>query len=167
MPILKDVELWFPKLVPEKPSKKFNPDNPTWEVQLRTTDKAVKRQWEEMGLSVKPVVPDEGAPYFRVNLKKRSIKADGTNADPPEVINGAMQPVDPETIGNGSIANVRIFQYTSRNKATNKEGVATVLMGVQLTKHIIFVLKDHDDGFEVTDTEVISPTTKDDDDIPF
>ena len=36
MAILKNCELWFAKLDPKRPNRKFNPENPTWEIQLRT-----------------------------------------------------------------------------------------------------------------------------------
>lgn len=158
MPIIKDCELWFCKLDPKRPNNKFNKQNPTWECQIRTTDKAVKKAWEEMQLAVKAVVPDEGVPYFRVNLRKKSIKEDGEKASPIKVINGKLEDIDPTSIGNGSIGNIRIFQYEYPKKDGSK-GIASVLMGVQVTKHIVFVQKPRSDEFGETDTEVIEPNS--------
>jgi hypothetical protein len=71
------------------------------------------------------------------------------------VINGKMVPIDPNSIGNGSLANVRIFQYEYTNETTNKKGIASVLMGIQVTKHIVYVPKARDDDFGETNNEVI------------
>ena len=51
MAILKNVELFYPRLDPKKPNSKFNKENPTWEVQIRTRDKKVKAEWVKLNLS--------------------------------------------------------------------------------------------------------------------
>lgn len=158
MPIIRDAEIWFARLDPNRPNKAFNTENPTWELQIRTPDRDVRKEWEEMGLPVKAVVPDDGQPYFRVNLRKRSIKANKEHADPVEVVDGKLQPVDPKTIGHGSIGNVRVYQY----ERADGKGVTNVLMAVQLTKHVVYTPKPRDSGFEETDTEVIVPETDED-----
>lgn len=155
MPIVKDCELWFCKLDPKRPNNKFNKANPTWECQIRTTDKAVKKSWEELQLPVKAVVPDEGSPYWRVNLRKKSLKEDSEVSSTPRVVDGKMQDLDPNTIGNGSVGNVRIYQYEYPRKDNAGKGIATVLMGVQITKHIVYKPKPRGDDFEMTDTETI------------
>lgn len=154
MTIVNNCELWFVKADPHRPSSKFNRENPTWEAQIRTSSKAVKKQWEEAGLSVKAIVPDEGEPYFRVNLRKKSIKADGDNASPVSVVNGKLEPIDPNSIGNGSLGNVRIFQY-EYEKTGGGKGLANVLMGIQVTRHIVYTPKARDDDFEPSDTTVV------------
>lgn len=163
MSIIKDCELWFCKLDPKRPNNKFNKLNPTWECQIRTTDKAVKKIWEEMQLPVKAVVPDEGAPYFRVNLRKKSIKEDGTAASAIKVVNGKLEEIDPTSVGNGSIGNVRVFQYEYPRKDGGR-GVASVLMGVQVTKHIVFKQTPRNDDFSETETETIDPTAAESED---
>ena len=155
MAIIKDCSIWFAKLDPKRPNSKFNKKNPTWELQIRTNDKNVKKEWEALGLGVKPVVPDEGEPYFRVNLRKKSIKEDGEPASYVKVVDGNLKDVDPNTVGNGSIGNIRIFQYKYKNDG--KEGTASVLMGIQLTRHILYKAKPRDDDFEETETEVVAP----------
>lgn len=154
MAIIRDCEIWFAKLDPKRPNAKFNKKNPTWECQIRTISKEVKKQWEAMNLAVKAVVPDEGAPYFRVNLRKKSIKEDGEAASPVKVVNGHLEEIDPNTVGNGSVGNLRIFQYEYPKEGGGK-GIASVLMGVQVTKHIVYKPKPRDDDFDMTDTETI------------
>ena len=155
MAILKNCEIYFPKLDPKRPNAKYNKKNPTWEIQIRTTSKEVKKQWEEMGIKVKAVIPDEEGekPYYRANLRKKSIKSDGEPAEPVAVVNGQLDPIDPNTIGNGSIGNIRIFQYEYKND--DESGIANVLMKIQLTRHVKYVPKQRDDDFEMEETEVI------------
>ncbi|RLA26272.1 MAG: hypothetical protein DRQ62_00115 [Gammaproteobacteria bacterium] len=166
MALLKDCELWYPKLDPEKPSTRFSKKNPTWEIQLRTESKEQKKEWEDLELKVKAVIPDEGVPYYRVNIKKRKFKADGSESSFVDVMDGNLQPVEPTSIGNGSIGNVRIFQYEYTDNDSGTKGMAAVLMGIQLTKHLVYVPQPHDDDFETTDTETVreTPAEGDEDD---
>lgn len=160
--LLKDCEIWFLKADPSRPNKRFNPENPTWEVQIRTEDKEKKKAWEEAKLVVKAIVPDEGPPYFRVNIRKKYLKEDGTQSSHPEVIDANLNPLDPNIIGNGSIGNVRIFQY-EYPKAAGGVGTASVFMGVQITKLIKYTPKPREDEFEdAGEMQVIE-----EDDTPF
>jgi|SaaInl4_150m_RNA_FD_contig_21_1449009_length_1251_multi_4_in_0_out_0_3 hypothetical protein len=156
--ILHDCEIWYPKLMPGRPNAKFDKKNPTWELQLRTTSKEKKKEWEALNLNVKAVIPDEdGAdPFYRVNIKRKTIKADGTASKEVEVVDGNMDPVDPGSIGNGSIGNIRIFQYPY--ESDDGPGIASMLMAVQLTTHIVYKSAiDPDDQFGATETKVITP----------
>jgi hypothetical protein len=163
MPIINNASIWFAKLDPKRPNNKFNKTNPTWECQIRTESKEVKKEWEAMNLPVKAIVPDEGPPYFRVNLRKKSIKVDKEPASPVKVVNGALEEIDPNTIGNGSVGNIRIFQY-DYTKKDGSPGVVSVLMGVQITKHIVYKAKPRGDEFASTETETIDPPDDDDGD---
>jgi hypothetical protein len=159
MTILKDCQLWFVKANPKFPNNKFNKKNPTWECQIRTESKEQKKIWEDLKLGVKAIVPDEGVPFYRVNLRKKSTKEDGTPSSPVvtvsgKMIEGKLEEIDPDSIGNGSIGNVRIFQYEYEKEIGGK-GVASVLMGIQVTKHIVYKPKGRSDDFEEADTEVV------------
>jgi hypothetical protein len=147
---LYDVEIYFAKL--GKPNGKFNKENPTWELQIRTTDKEKKKEWEAIGLTVKAIVPDDGDTYFRANLKKKSIKSDGTPNEPVKLIDGKLRPIDPNTIGNGSIGNIRVFEYEYKDPmGATKKGFT--LMTVQLTKHIVYTPRISEDDFGETEYE--------------
>jgi len=166
MPIINNAEIWFAKLDPKRPNNKFNKTNPTWECQIRTTDKSVKKEWEAMNLPVKAIVPDEGETYFRVNLRKKSIKVDKEPASPVTVVNGSLEEIDPNTIGNGSIGNIRIFQY-DYTKKDGSPGVVSVLMGVQITKHLVYKPKPRGDEFSMAEFETIDADDADDSDENF
>lgn len=161
--LLEKCEIWYPKLDPERPNAKFSRDNPTWELQLRTKNKEQKKQWEAANLIVKAVMPDVGDPYWRVNLKKKSIAKGGKAANPVSVVDGNLAPVDPLTIGNGSVANIRVFQYEYTKTDGSGKGLATILMGLQLVKHVRYVPKKRDDDFKRTHTETVAPEEPEDD----
>jgi hypothetical protein len=158
--IARNCTLFFPKLDPKRPNNKYDKLNPTWEIQIRTEDRTQRKEWIDMGLRVKDVVPEEGNPYFRVNLRKKSIKADGTKSSPVDVVDGSLGPINPNSLGNGSVGNVRIFQYEYPKKEGGT-GIANVLMGIQVTKHLVYVPRPRGDDFGVEETETIMPEETD------
>ena len=156
MALLKDCELWYARLVPDRPNKKYNRENPTWEVQIRTYDVKQKKEWEAQGVKLTAVVPEDGGkPYWKTMLKKNIFKKSGEPNDPIEIKAGNLtSKVDPATIGNGSRGNVQIWQ----REYTPAEGglkIANTLSGVQLTRHKKYTPKPRDDDFEEAEMEVI------------
>lgn len=160
--IFKNLELYYIKCTPQYPNSKFDPDKPVWEVQVRTRDRETKRALEEADIRVTSVVPDDPAeaPYFRAMFRKSIKKKDGSPASPVEVVNGEKEPLDPATVGNGSVGNVRVFQYPFPKKGGG-EGRATVLMGVQITKHLVYERSTRREDFETTTTATVRPPSKD------
>ena len=162
MAILNNCEIWHIRCDPNRPSSQFNKENPTWEVQLRTTDPQQKAEWDALGVKAKlvvhkegtenegmPLLTEDGKRQWRVTLRKRSLKKDGSKAAPPEVQTGGLQPLDPNTIGNGSIANVRVFQHTYGD---NKIG--NTLVGIQVKRLKKYTPKPREE-FEADDMEYI------------
>ena len=149
--ISSNVELYFAKLDPANPNSRFDKDNPTWEVQIRTKDKAVAKEWKDNNLRVTPDENDEGV-FYRANLKKKSKKRDGSDMAPVNVVAGDLSPVNPSTIGNGSIANLSVFQYDY--KVSGKEGIASMLMGVQITTLNEYTPRPKEGGFAPTEFKV-------------
>lgn len=174
MALLKNCEVHHVKCDPKRPSGRFDKTKPRWEVQLRTTNPEQKDEWIRAGLKPKLIVgkagtEDEGIAVlvdgkrqWRLNLSKKSKTRTGEEASPVEVLNGACQPIDPNTIGNGSICHVRMFQYEFTG-ADGEKAKAAVLMGLQVKKHIVYNRTSHDDEFEMEDTETVIP--EDDDDV--
>jgi len=162
MAIFKNCEVWFAKLDPKRPSKKLTPKNPTWEIQLRTTDKNQKKEWEAGYMNVKAVREDPTDEeskilYYRTNLKKKSLKKEGDEmvpTGPVDVVDGKQNPIDPTTIGNGSIVNIRTFQHEYTFEG--KKGMTNTLMGIQVIKHIVYVAKPMEE-FDDAETETIIP----------
>jgi hypothetical protein len=179
MAIIKGLEIWYPRLDPKRPNKAFNKERPTWEIQVRTTDVNVKKEADAAGLKLKVLVhkegeENEGEPILRdgkkqyiAHLRKYSIKSDGTVNAPVEVFimqKGERVPADPRAIGNGSIVNIRIFQY--EYEAGGKTKQASVLMGVQIKKLIKYESKggDYEDFDDEDDTEIEDAPESGDDD---
>ena len=167
MTILRNVEIHYLKANPSRPNAKFDAERPTWEVQLRTRNKQQADEWKSIGLSVKKIAPEEEgvAPFWRANLKKKSVKDDGTKASPVTVVNGSRQDIDPDTVGNGSIAHIRIFQYEFPKKPSGT-GIANVLMGLQIVKHLVYTPKPHNEDFGDEETEVVVPEGDTSDETP-
>ena len=179
MAILNNCEIYYIKCNPAKPSAKVTPERPRWEVQVRTTDKAIKKHWESIGIKVKVVDPDDGAVYYKATFSKnafKKVKKDGIDvleaATPVEVVDGELNPLDPDTIGNGSIGNVRVLprEYSFIDKDGKKmEGIQFTLMGVQVTRHLVYTPR-ATEGFGKTSTERIEDANAeehDDDDGGF
>lgn len=152
MAMLKNVELFFAKLNPSKPNARFDKENPTWEVQIRTRDKSQAKSWKDMSLNVK-TDDDDGGIFYKATLKKKSKKRDGTPQKPVDLVGGDLSQLDPDKLGNGSVGNVRIYQYDY--DVAGKKGVATMLMGIQVTKYKEYEPKPREDDFEMMDMEVI------------
>jgi len=161
MAFILNAEMHFCRVNPKFPNK-YDPENPTWEVQIRTTDKAVKKEWETLGLPVKAIVPDDDQPpYFRAMLRRKSKKKDGTDNTPVEVVDGECNPLDPSVIGNGSIANIRIWQYEYPDKTKpGQMKKASILSAIQVTTLVesTYVPKEREE-FTPTKTNVVKPAT--------
>ena len=166
MPILKGAEIWYPRVHPKRPNARYDKDNPTWEVQIRTYSPAQMKEWQALGLNPKAIVPIEGEdlrPYWKLVLRKKIIKRDGNPSSPVEVVAGNLAPLDPDCIGNGSIANIRIHQYEYDKKPVGK-GVASILMKIQIVKLIPYQGRPRDDEFEEETMETVeAPVTEMDD----
>ncbi len=156
MAILKDVELYFAKLDPKRPNSKYNKEQPTWEIQIRTRNKAQMQEWKKLDINVKTETDENDKVYYKANLKKKSKKKekDGTFSDvtPVKVVNGSLEELDPNSIGNGSIGNIRIFQYPYGDD----DKIASMLMAIQVTKHVVYVPKPREDDFDMVETETVT-----------
>ncbi len=108
---------------------------------------------------------DDSGVFYTANIARNVVKTDGTKAEAPKVVNGNLVGIDPNTIGNGSICNIRIFQYEYTFEG--EKGIATVLMAVQIIKHIVYHRKPGTmEDFEETATETIDPEPMDDSPAP-
>jgi len=152
MAILKNVELFFAKLDESKPNARFDANNPTWEVQIRTRDKKQAKEWKDLNVNVKTDDDDNGV-FYKATLKKKTKKANGEPQNPVNLVGGDLSPIDPNTLGNGSIGNVRIYQYNY--EVGGRKGIASMLMAVQVTTLKEYTPKPREDDFEMTDMEVI------------
>ena len=168
MAILKNCEIWYAKVDPKRPDKTFDKENGQWTCQIRTNRVEQKNEWVAAGLKPKLVVhksgDDEGTPIldkdgkrqWHCSLQKRCVKASGEAAEPVKVVDGNLNDVDPRTIGNGSVGNIRVFQYDSKTREGEK---VSMLMAIQLTKHKVYEPRGEAETFGFEETEVIGPDT--------
>jgi predicted transcriptional regulator len=160
MTILKNCEVRFAQLNPERPSTKLKKTG-RWSIQIFTRKKEQAKEWKDLNIKVKMAEDDTGV-FYTANIAKNAVKSDGTKAEAPKVVNGNLVNIDPKSIGNGSICNIRIFQYDYTYEGT--KGIATMLLSVQVLKHIVYRPKAGDfEDFEQTDTETIDPEETDGD----
>ena len=152
MAILNNCELWFLRANPARPNAKFDKKNPSWEVQIRTQSREQKALLESQGIKMKAVIPDEEGekPYYKAMIRKRTIKSDGEAAGPVKVTNGSLEDIDPDTVGNGSIGNIRVFQYQYGEEDDRK--TASILMAIQITHHVHYKAKPREDDFDMVET---------------
>lgn len=150
MAIIRNVEFWYPRLV--RPNAMFDPQKPRWEVQIRTSDMNQYKELMALGLNLKFKQEDDGSQYWFTTLGKRSTKQDGSAATPIEVVDGKKEPINPDTIGNGSIGNIRLFE--SSYERLGKPAKRFSLMGVQITKLKLYKSKGPREEFDEEDMEI-------------
>jgi hypothetical protein len=163
--IIKNVEIHWAKL--DKPVSPFGTEQ--YEVSLQVPKKRAS-ELEAYG-KTKPVKDKEGKDTGKVsiNLKKKAFKKDGTEAAKVRVVDTHKQPVDPKTIGNGTIGNVMVYLQDYQIKAPNgrvtKEGTSVMLTAVQVVELVKYEPKSAD--YTDFDYEEGAGTAAGDDDIPF
>jgi hypothetical protein len=117
-----NVELNWAKLT--KPVSPFG--QPQYELQIATKDKAIANDWKTNHLTVK----DKDGKYS-VSLKRKALKADGSENGAPRVVGADAQPIDASSLGNESTGNVIVYQMYY--KTAGREGIASSLTAVQVT----------------------------------
>ena len=101
---------------------------PQWELQIATTDPVLAGQMGENNLNVK-----EKDGKYTVSLKRKAVKADGTEMVPVRLVDAQKNPIENRgSIGNGSKGNVIVWQ--AEYEAMGKSGVSNSLTAVQVTE---------------------------------
>lgn len=144
--IVRDVQLYWAKL--DKPVDPFG--TLQWELTIQVPK---KRESEIASFGKVKEGFDKGT--VAVALKKKALKADGTEAAKVGVVDANKQPFDSKLIGNGSTGNIIVFQRPYEIKAPNgkvtKSGTSTMLTKVQVTNLVKYERKS--DNFVDFDTE--------------
>lgn len=129
--IIKNVEIHWARLGEKPLANNFG--EVVWEMQMRVRDKQQAIALRDDNFNVKQGEDDNGT-YYSVNLKRRGTKKDGSPNEPVKVVDGQVQPMDGSVIGNGSVGNVKVWQYQNSFGSTS-----SVLMAVQVTKLLEYV----------------------------
>jgi len=134
--IIKDVQLFWLKL--DKAVEPFGV--PQFEIQIQ----APKKREKELSAFGKVKVLADGK-TISVNLKKKAIKADGTDAAKVRCVDAQKKDLDSRTVGNGSTGNVMVmtkpYKIMLPNGKVSKEGTSIMLSAVQVTELIKYVSK--------------------------
>jgi hypothetical protein len=140
--IVKDVELHWAKL--DAPVDPFKTGEKVWEVQIRTDDENVAKSWAK-DYFINAKKDDEG--HWKANIKRKELNRKGESNQPPVVLGRDNQPMPSGNIGNGSIGDLKLFQYPY--DVAGRKGVSSMLSAVRVTN-----LKEYTPSSEV-DFDVI------------
>ena len=110
MAIIRNVEVFWVKCDPARPDRYEGKGPAKWSVQLRIKDKKEKERLEkEYGFKFSPI-EDDGKLVYKTSLSRFAFKAGPDKNenlsdpnDPVNVVLGDLTPVDPNTVGNGSV----------------------------------------------------------------
>jgi hypothetical protein len=167
MAIINNIEIHWVKCDPSKPERFQGKGPAKFSVQLRVKDKKVKEALEkDYGFKFSPMEVDDKVVY------KTSISryAFGSGADgnedltkpnkPVNVILKDGTPLDPNTVGNGSIANVSFYVKEDKSSRT--------LKGIQVSKLFKFEPRVSEDEFELSDDfEVVGDDNSSNENDPY
>lgn len=133
--ILSNVELHWTKLG-SRVDMGFDGQSPAWVTEARTRNKEQANKWKESQLNVKTKDDEEGL-YWAVSLKKPTERKDGTAERPVPVVGKDKFPIeDVESIGNGTIANVKVRQFDWNYQG--KAGTSSRLDAIQILDLVVF-----------------------------
>lgn len=130
MAIIKNVELRWLYADPERPQQYKGQGRRRWKVQIATFDKAEAALWKkEYGLAATPEEDEaSGKIKYVASLTRPAYKAkegsDGQLDDldskntPVNVLDASGTPIDPNTVGNGSVGDVAVQVFV---RPTDKE----------------------------------------------
>jgi len=151
------VQVFWVKCNPERPERYQGKGPAKWTVQIRVTDKAQKAQMEkEFGFKFNPI-EDDGKIVYKTTLSKYAFRADPAGKEdlekpnePVRVVDGELNPIDPDRVGNGSICNIAF--------SVSEDKVSRNLKTIQVVKWKVFEPRVDQDQFEPDpDFEVIQP----------
>jgi len=157
MAIINNIEIHWVKCDPAKPERYQGKGPAKFSLQLRVKDKKAKESLEkEYGFKFSPMEVDDKVVYkTSISRYAYSSGKDG-NEDlnkpnkPVNVILADGTPLDPNTVGNGSIANVSFYVKEDKSSRT--------LKGIQVTRLLKFEARAAEDEFELSDDfEVVEP----------
>ena len=159
MAVIKNVELWWVKCNPERPSRYQNKGPAKNGLEIRIYDKKQKDTLaKEYGFKFNTDETDDGKVFYKTSLNRYTYRSlpNGGGEDiknpnkPINCVASDLTKLDPDIIGNGSIGNVSFSVKDDKSSRT--------LKGIQVTKLKKFERKDNDafemeEGFEVIDSD--------------
>jgi len=138
--LIKGAELYFVKMDPKRPVLNYNETGFEWVVQVRTSDKKIAEEWSEnfhINVKYDQVDKKTGKVWHGGNISRMAWKKDSpeNKFDPPECLivkDQVAQPLEPSTVGNGSIGTVKV-QLRTWTDGKKKSGTTCDLLGILVT----------------------------------
>lgn len=175
--LLKNCNINWVKLDPKNPAPTYDEDGFEWTIEMRTEDEKQKAEWEAAHIKVKEKKDKESGEflYYVAYLRKLAYKEeeieDGAKVSDvirkaPSCVDLSLSPIDPTTVGNGSIAHVHVKEREWTWK--KKSGISADLKGIQVA--VLRPYYGETSLFEAEgETTILNPDSEDveDDDIPF
>jgi len=146
-----NVEIHWVKCDPARPERYQGKGPAKFSIQIRVKDKKQKESLEkEYGFKFSPMEDKDGKLVYKTSISRYAYSSgpDG-NEDvtkpnkPVNVILANGTVLDPNTVGNGSIANVTFYVKEDKSSRT--------LKGIQVMKLFKFEPRSDEDEFELTD----------------
>lgn len=166
MPIIENVEFWYPRLAADRPEQYQNKGARRWKVQIRTTEKAQADLWKkEYGLKVAPEEID-GRIVYKATISARAFDAvegsEGAVDDlekprkPVTVMLANGEELDPYTIGNGSSGDLSFYHKRQ------DDGEHTRVLKAVSVRRLLKRKVQEEDNFKLTDdVEIIEEDEED------
>ena len=135
--LIEDVEINYPKLDPNRPVENpFAKGQFYWEMQVVIDDAEKAKMLKDNHFNVK-----EKDGKFILSLKRKTQKSSGEANGPVRVVDADTKPIERvQSIGNGSRANIIVFQYPWSNFGNS--GVGSSLTAVQVTEMKLYEASD-------------------------
>jgi hypothetical protein len=167
MAIIRNIELWWVKCDPTKPERYQGKGPAKFTVQIRVKDKKTKESLEkDFGFKFNAMEDPKGGLTYKTSISRYAFGSDANGVEDPAkpnkpvgviLANGEL--LDPNTVGNGSVANIAFNVKEDKSSRT--------LKNIQVTKLIKFEPRGDADEFDLTDDfEIIDaepPAEKNDD----
>jgi len=121
---------------------------PAWQADITIDDDETRQKLESIGLNVKNK-GDERGDFF--SAKRKVMKKDGSNRNPPVVLDAKRNPWDNRLVGNGTTAKIKIqpYEYSYAGKA----GVTADFIAMQVIDLVPYGNPSNDfqdeDGFTI------------------
>jgi hypothetical protein len=146
---ISDITINYPRL-----DKAVNPfGTEQYELQIATADESKVKELEDNYIMFRRkdgALIKDATGMFTASLKRKALKANGEDNGKVRVVSADLTPMEKvTTIGNGSKANVIVFQYPY--DVAGRKGVGSSLTAIQITDHVVYAPNNGVD-FEAVDS---------------
>lgn len=129
MAIVRNAIINWVKCDQNNPDMGYDGDTPQWTVDIENPTKETKKIWKDEKLGGMKTRKASGQEYLVLKRKATPFK-NGDEKEAPTIVDAHLKPLDPNIVGNGSIANVQYSVYSWEHKG--RKGRSADLSGIQV-----------------------------------